>query len=66
MQNLYIILITFQRIPLNFDDKEGLWFLKRELPVSEPVKAGLLLLISLKFGLILMNDQITYLITSSN
>ncbi|KAH1191571.1 Phosphoglucan phosphatase DSP4, amyloplastic [Glycine soja] len=32
MQNLYIILITFQRIPLNFDDKEGLWFLKRELP----------------------------------
>ncbi|KAL2322280.1 hypothetical protein Fmac_026659 [Flemingia macrophylla] len=29
-----------QRIPLNFDDKEGSWFLKRELPEILTSKAG--------------------------
>jgi len=42
MQNLYLILISFQRVPLDFDDKSGLWYLERELPVSEIVKTGLL------------------------
>ena len=38
MQNLYLILIAFQRVPLDYDDKSGLWYLERELPVSEIVK----------------------------
>lgn len=51
MQNLYLILISFQRVPLDFDDKSGLWYLERELPVSEIVKTGLVLLVCSKLGL---------------
>ena len=37
------ILIPLQRMPLDFDDKQGLWFLKRELPVSALIKTVQLL-----------------------